>query len=257
MCVRGYWRLCARVRVWICVYVIGCVPVCVRIEVLCACVCVYLCVRIGNAVSACAWSTDWLHPARSAPACPSAAGMRRWCRWLEGLCTVLNRIVDAHEKRGVRHTATALWRTRVLQAGWTGRSEECARAGTLDQQKATVERMSKEIGVLADLVEENEAKGRVGQVLAHKRGLRGLRAHTRTHGHTHTHTHTHPHTHTHTDTNAYAEPPVPTHAHPRRSHESIDQRPGEFRTASAEIADKIRRLVEVLQSGLQVSKYLY
>ena len=28
-----------------------------------------------------------------------------------------------------------------------------------------------------------------------------------------------------------------------------------FRTASAEIADKIRRLVEVLQSGLQVRHY--
>ncbi len=28
-----------------------------------------------------------------------------------------------------------------------------------------------------------------------------------------------------------------------------------FRTASAEIADKIRRLVEVLQSGLQVREY--
>ncbi len=30
-----------------------------------------------------------------------------------------------------------------------------------------------------------------------------------------------------------------------------------FRTASAEIADKIRRLVEVLQSGLQVREYAY
>jgi hypothetical protein len=26
------------------------------------------------------------------------------CRWLEGLCTVLNRIVEAHEKRGALHT---------------------------------------------------------------------------------------------------------------------------------------------------------
>jgi hypothetical protein len=26
------------------------------------------------------------------------------CRWLEGLCAVLNRIVDAHEKRGAPHT---------------------------------------------------------------------------------------------------------------------------------------------------------
>jgi hypothetical protein len=26
------------------------------------------------------------------------------CRWLEGLCTVLNRIVDAHDKRGALHT---------------------------------------------------------------------------------------------------------------------------------------------------------
>ena len=38
------------------------------------------------------------------------------------------------------------------------------RAGTLDQQQATIERLSKEIGALLDLVEENEAKGRVGQV---------------------------------------------------------------------------------------------
>jgi hypothetical protein len=30
-------------------------------------------------------------------------------RWLEGLCTVLNRIVDAHEKRGAPHTPTAVW----------------------------------------------------------------------------------------------------------------------------------------------------
>ncbi len=30
-----------------------------------------------------------------------------------------------------------------------------------------------------------------------------------------------------------------------------------FRTASAEIADKIRRLVEVLQSDLQVREYPY
>ena len=37
-------------------------------------------------------------------------------------------------------------------------------AGTLDQQKATVERVSKEIGALADLVEANKAKGRMGQV---------------------------------------------------------------------------------------------
>jgi hypothetical protein len=38
------------------------------------------------------------------------------------------------------------------------------RAGTLDQQKATIERVSKEIGALSDLVDENEAKGRMGQV---------------------------------------------------------------------------------------------
>ncbi len=39
-------------------------------------------------------------------------------------------------------------------------------AGTLDAQKATIERVSKEIGALAALVEENEAKGRMGQVCA-------------------------------------------------------------------------------------------
>ncbi len=39
-------------------------------------------------------------------------------------------------------------------------------AGTLDQQRATIERVSKEVGALADLVEENEAKGRMGQVCA-------------------------------------------------------------------------------------------
>ncbi len=37
-------------------------------------------------------------------------------------------------------------------------------AGTLDHQRATVERVSKEIGALADLVEADEAKGRMGQV---------------------------------------------------------------------------------------------
>ena len=42
------------------------------------------------------------------------------------------------------------------------------RAGTLDQQQATIERVSKEIGALLDLVEENEAKGRVGQVRARR-----------------------------------------------------------------------------------------
>ncbi len=39
-------------------------------------------------------------------------------------------------------------------------------AGTLDQQRAMIERVSKEIGALADLVEANEAKGRMGQVRA-------------------------------------------------------------------------------------------
>jgi hypothetical protein len=48
-----------------------------------------------------------------------------------------------------------------LQAIRAGIDREQA---TLDQQKATVERVSKEIGALADLVEANEAKGRMGQV---------------------------------------------------------------------------------------------
>ncbi len=52
----------------------------------------------------------------------------------------------------------------VLQARQLGSSEECARAGTLDQQQATIERVSKEIAALFDLIEENEAKGRVEQV---------------------------------------------------------------------------------------------
>ncbi len=42
-------------------------------------------------------------------------------------------------------------------------------AGTLDQQEATVERVSKEICALADLVEANKAKGRMGQVRASAR----------------------------------------------------------------------------------------
>ena len=52
----------------------------------------------------------------------------------------------------------------MLRARRSGPSEElCTRAGTLDQQQATIERVSREIGALLDLVEENEAKGRVGQ----------------------------------------------------------------------------------------------
>ena len=47
---------------------------------------------------------------------------------------------------------------------WVRSRDHDARAGTLDQQKAMIERVSKEIGALSDLVEENEAKGRVGQV---------------------------------------------------------------------------------------------
>ncbi len=50
-------------------------------------------------------------------------------------------------------------------------------AGTLDQQKATIERVSKEIGALSDLVEANEAKGRMGQVCAS--ALRTVRVLTR------------------------------------------------------------------------------
>jgi hypothetical protein len=75
-------RLCVRVRVCLCVFV------CVRVRS-CVRVCVYLCLRIENSVFACSWSIDSVHPARSALACPSVAGMRRCCRWLEGLCTVL------------------------------------------------------------------------------------------------------------------------------------------------------------------------
>ena len=52
----------------------------------------------------------------------------------------------------------------MLRARRSDSSDECARAGTLDQQQATIERLSKEIGALLDLVEENEAKGRMGQV---------------------------------------------------------------------------------------------
>jgi hypothetical protein len=35
----------------------------------------------------------------------------------------------------------------------------------LEQQKPTIERVSSQIGLLARLVEENEAKGRVAQVV--------------------------------------------------------------------------------------------
>ncbi len=52
-----------------------------------------------------------------------------------------------------------------LGTPWVSPRRPTARdAGTLDQQKATIERVSKEIGALADLVEANEAKGRLGQV---------------------------------------------------------------------------------------------
>ncbi len=46
----------------------------------------------------------------------SAAGA---CRWLEGLCAVLNRIVDAHEKRGAPHTATptAMYGSKRVRTG--------------------------------------------------------------------------------------------------------------------------------------------
>jgi hypothetical protein len=113
---------------------------------------------------------------------------------------VLNRIVDAHEKRGALNS-TSMRPYRMLECSeqarrvrvinvraplvfpgvlvgyphgnplatpWQplghGPRDHGARAGTLDQQRAMIERVSKEIGALSDLVEENEAKGRVGQV---------------------------------------------------------------------------------------------
>jgi hypothetical protein len=114
------------------------------------------------------------------------------CRWLEGLCTLLQRILDAHAKRGAPVALTGSTAGEyygVLEcskrAGPSRPCDSCARAprvpvgyplgaahgavrgaGTLDQQEATVERVSKEIGALADLVEANEAKGRMGQVRA-------------------------------------------------------------------------------------------
>jgi hypothetical protein len=80
---------------------------------------------------------------------------------------VLHRIVDAHEKRGAAALVPLRPYGGLEYSSWVGRvGATTARAGTLDQQRATIERVSKEIGALADLVEANEAKGRMGQVRA-------------------------------------------------------------------------------------------
>ncbi len=80
---RGYWRLCARVCVGLCVCdrVCACVPVCVCVCV-CACVLKTLCLRVRRPPIGCILLEALLRV-------PFSAGMRRCCRWLEGLCTVL------------------------------------------------------------------------------------------------------------------------------------------------------------------------
>ncbi len=95
-----------------CVCVCVCVPVCVC-ACICACVLETLCLRARGPPIGCILLEALLR----VPLLPACGGA---CRWLEGLCTVLNRIVDAHEKRGAPHTATALWQTLVLPEGWTG-----------------------------------------------------------------------------------------------------------------------------------------
>jgi hypothetical protein len=123
-----------------------------------------------------------------------------------------------------------------------------------------IECVSKEIGALSDLVEDNEDKGRVGQVcdsvfvsvsscrslslslsvglcVSLSVGLSILLCKTdrRTGG-------------------LAGKAPIDRDIRIGRSLSRSCQIVGanKFRTASAEIADKIRRLVEVLQSGLQV-----
>jgi hypothetical protein len=128
-------------------------------------------------------------------------------------------------------------------------------AGTLDAQKATIERVSKEIGALADLVEANEAKGRMGQVCASKAQPMYSPGTMRRYSHT-------------VLTRYPRGTRVPrcmsmlvlarhmrVSSHPEAAFVRQIAGAAKFRTASAEIADKIRRLVEVLQSGLQVREY--
>ena len=59
----------------------------------------------------------------------------------------------------------SLWLCRNILRIHPAVKRGCA-AGTLEQQKPTIERVSSQIGLLARLVEENEDKGRVAQVLS-------------------------------------------------------------------------------------------
>jgi hypothetical protein len=86
-------------------------------------------------------------------------GYRLGTPWVRPTVRCAAQARSTSKRRRSRGTRGVLGGTRGVLRGVRG-------AGTLDQQEATVERVSKEIGALADLVEANEAKGRMGQVRA-------------------------------------------------------------------------------------------
>jgi hypothetical protein len=55
-----------------------------------------------TALAECVWLHR--HPMNFVRACACGVRVHGACRWLQGLCTVLIRIVEAHEKRGALHT---------------------------------------------------------------------------------------------------------------------------------------------------------
>ena len=59
------------------------------------------CTALGECVCS---SSDFVHESGVRMVRLRARAYSGACRWLEGLCTVLNRIVEAHDKRGALHT---------------------------------------------------------------------------------------------------------------------------------------------------------
>ena len=77
------------------------------------------------------------------------------CSWLEGLRTVLDRVIDSHEQRGAPYLGPAQHVSSTKGSGL---------AGTLESQQTVIELITKETAKLFDCVGDYEEKGRLGQV---------------------------------------------------------------------------------------------
>ena len=77
------------------------------------------------------------------------------CSWLEGLRTVLDRVIDSHEQRGAPYLGPAQHVSSPKGSGL---------AGTLESQQTVIELITTETAKLSDCVGDYEEKGRLGQV---------------------------------------------------------------------------------------------